>query len=146
MQFLDQKQRKFFSVDVKNNLNMSCVDKSQTCVHHVLKIVNFTNCHTWFFFDKYIRSGTQLFSFLSTRAIFKKIKCTHIQQQSLYQVFKTRNVCFTFECIYYCYISYVWSLIVVYQNNLWWVGLAASSYSPLLMIKVENTIDGNIEN
>ena len=48
--------------------------------------------------------------------------------------------------VYYYYISYVWSLIVVYQNNLQWVGLATSSYSPLLMIKVEKTIDGNTEN
>ena len=39
---------KVVSVDVKNNFNMSCVDKSWTCVRHVLKIVNFTNCHTMF--------------------------------------------------------------------------------------------------
>ena len=32
IQFLNLKQRKFFSVDVKNNFNMSCVDKSHTCV------------------------------------------------------------------------------------------------------------------
>ena len=46
MQFLNPKQRKFFSVDVKNNFNMSCVDKSQTCVCHILEMVNFTDCRT----------------------------------------------------------------------------------------------------
>ena len=38
------------------------------------------------------------------------------------------------------------ALIVVYQNNLQWGGLVTSSYSPLLMIKVEKNINGNIEN
>ena len=33
-----QKQRKVFSVDVKNNFNMSCVDKSHTCAF-------FLNCY-----------------------------------------------------------------------------------------------------
>ena len=37
---------KFFFVDVKNNFSMSCVDKSRTCVCHILKIVNFKNFHT----------------------------------------------------------------------------------------------------
>ena len=38
IQFLNLKQRKFFSVDVKNNFNMSCVDKSHTmCI--------FFNCY-----------------------------------------------------------------------------------------------------
>ena len=37
---------KFFFNDGKNNSSMSCVDKSRTCVCHVLKIVNSTNCCT----------------------------------------------------------------------------------------------------
>ena len=98
MQFLNQKQRKFFSVDVKNNLNMSCVDKSQTCVHHLPKIVNFTNCQLDYFCEQG-RSGTQLFSFLGTRAILKKLN-VHIFNNNLCicQVFKTRNV----------YMFYIW--------------------------------------
>ena len=38
IQFLNLKQRKFFSVDVKNNFNMSCVDKSHTCVFFLTAI------------------------------------------------------------------------------------------------------------
>ena len=55
-----------------------------------------------------------------------KIKCTHIQQQSICQVFKARNVCFSFYVLYSP--SYVWSLTVVYPNNLQWGGLATLSY------------------
>ena len=55
-----------------------------------------------------------------------KIKCTHIQQQSICQVFKARNVCFSFSVLYSP--SYVWSLTVVYPNNLQWGGLATLSY------------------
>ena len=44
--FLFQK-RNFFFAAVKNNFNMTGVDKSLTCVRYVLEILNFTNCRTW---------------------------------------------------------------------------------------------------
>ena len=54
MQFLIPKRRNFFSTAVKNNFNMPGVDKSRTCVRYVLEIINFTNCRTWLFSNKYI--------------------------------------------------------------------------------------------
>ena len=55
--------------------------------------------------------------------------------------FKTMNICFLFHVLYsYCY---VWNLITFFSNNLGWSRLVASSYSPLLMIIVEKTLEGN---
>ena len=46
MQFLIPKQRNFFFAAVKNNFNMTDINKSRTYVRYVLKIINFTNCRT----------------------------------------------------------------------------------------------------
>ena len=35
------------------DFNMPGVDKLHTCVHYVHKIINFTNCYTWLFSNKY---------------------------------------------------------------------------------------------
>ena len=47
-------EKLFFSAAVKNNFNMPGGDKSRTCVRYVLEIINFTNCRTWLFSNKYI--------------------------------------------------------------------------------------------
>ena len=40
------KREELFFAAVKNNFNMTGVDKSLTCVRYVLEILNFTNCRT----------------------------------------------------------------------------------------------------
>ena len=54
MQFLIPKQRNFFSAAVKNDFNMPGIDKSRMCACYILKIISFTNDHTWLIFNKYI--------------------------------------------------------------------------------------------
>ena len=48
------KQENFFSAAVKNNFNMPGGDNPHTWVRYVLVIINFTNCRTWLFSNKYI--------------------------------------------------------------------------------------------
>ena len=45
---------KLFFPAIKNNFNMPGVDKSRTCVRYALEIINFTNCRTWLFSNKYV--------------------------------------------------------------------------------------------
>ena len=54
MQFLILKHRNLFFAAVKNNFNMPGVDKSRMCVCYIFKIINFTNCCTWLFPNKYV--------------------------------------------------------------------------------------------
>ena len=70
------------------------LDKSHTYMHDVIKITNFTNCHTWLYFNKYPHE--HIFSFLSTWSnlahIYFKTICT--------SDFKTNNMtCFSFHVL-----------------------------------------------
>ena len=44
--FLFLNRETFFSTAVKNNFNITGIDKSRTYECYVLKIINFTNCRT----------------------------------------------------------------------------------------------------
>ena len=55
---------------VDTNQKFVGLDKSHTYMHDVIKIINFTNCHTWLYFNKYPHE--HIFSFLSAWSNFGK--------------------------------------------------------------------------
>ena len=50
-----------FFPDFRRNAGL---EKSRTCVRDMLEIINFTNCLTWLFFNKYVHEHTFLVSWV----------------------------------------------------------------------------------
>ena len=115
MQFLIPKQRNFFSAAIKNNFNISRVDKLHTCVCYVLEIIIYKLLYLIIFYQ--LRSQTQLFSFLSTKAILNVhiyiyiyiyiyililnvILNVHIFNNNLYVRFLKKGMYFSFQVLH----------------------------------------------
>ena len=82
MQFLNPKQRNFFSAAVKNNFNVPGMVKLHTCIHYILRIITFTNCHTWSF------SFTYLTIICTSGFLIQGIYVYHFMFYILHPIFK----------------------------------------------------------
>ena len=98
---------------------------------------------TWLFSTKYVDKHNFSVPWVG-EASSKKLN-VNIFNNNLYVSFLKQEIdVFLFHVLYYP--SYVWNLTIVSKNNIRWSRLAASSYSPLLMIKFDKTLDGYAEN
>ena len=93
IQYFIPKQRNFSSAAVQNSFNMPGVDKLCPCIRYVIKIINFTNCHTCSFSYKYLTTictsgfknkecmfSTSCFIFWS---LFLKSYCSFLKQSTM---------------------------------------------------------------
>ena len=91
----------FFSIYFFRFASLSVLFKSRKCVHDVLKIIYFTNCSTWLFFNKYAH---QLFFFSFLREYMNQlweIRHTCTLKQFVRQILKTNHVtCFLSFMVY----------------------------------------------
>ena len=107
-------------------LSKSGQDKLRTCVHDAVKIINFTNCGTWFIVT--IHSRTHIFSLSSTWSNSKKLSL-HTLNNNLYVRFLTATMWSVFHFVFYVLCLMVWNLIIVFKSNLQWSCLPACSFS-----------------
>ena len=114
---------------------MAGLDKSRTCVRNVVKIENFTNSHTWFYFNEYVHGHIFSVSWVYEAILRNEeyIKLTTMCTSEHCDEFFTS--CFTFSVLWFKMLSYFSKVIhsrVVYR--------LFSLLAPLIL-EVQKTID-----
>ena len=99
----------------QTRLRSSGFAKSRTCVRNVLEIINFKNCPTWLFFNKWAH---------------KRTLCVWFIQPTTWHVF---------NFLFYSPHPTMLNLIIVTDINLQWGCLPAFSYPPCTQFKLERS-------